>query len=71
MPRAAADDHGVRVRFECADAGVLAAAGPFDVVTLLEALHDLARPVEVLGAARAALAADGVLLVADDPVSGA
>ena len=69
--RAAADDHGVRVRFECADAGELAAAGPFDVVTLLEALHDLARPVEVLAAARAALAADGVLLVADEAVASA
>jgi 2-polyprenyl-3-methyl-5-hydroxy-6-metoxy-1,4-benzoquinol methylase len=69
--KAAAADHGVAVRFECADAGALAAAGPFDVVTLLEALHDLARPVEVLAAARAALAADGVLLVADEAVAPA
>jgi 2-polyprenyl-3-methyl-5-hydroxy-6-metoxy-1,4-benzoquinol methylase len=69
--RAAAADHGVAVRFECADAGVLAAAGPFDVVTLLEALHDLARPVEVLAAALAALAPDGVLLVADEAVAPA
>ena len=68
---AAAVEHGVNVRFECADAGTLAAAGPFDVVTLLEALHDLARPVEVLAAARAALAADGVLLVADEAVAPA
>jgi 2-polyprenyl-3-methyl-5-hydroxy-6-metoxy-1,4-benzoquinol methylase len=67
--RAAADDHGVSVRFECADAADLADVGPFDVVLLLEALHDLARPVEVLGAARAALAADGVLLVADEAVA--
>lgn len=69
--RAAAEDHGVRVRFECTDAGELAAAGPFDVVTLLEALHDMARPIEVLAAARAALAADGVLLVADEAVAPA
>ena len=69
--RAVAVDQGVRVRFECADAGGLAAAGPFDVVTLLEALHDLARPVEVLAAARAALAGDGVLLVADEAVAPA
>ena len=69
--RAAADEHGVAVRFECADAGALAEAGPFDVVTLLEALHDLARPVEVLGAARAAMAADGVMLVADEAVAPA
>ena len=68
---AAAAEQGVNVRFVCADAGTLAAAGPFDVVTLLEALHDLARPVEVLAAARAALAADGVLLVADEAVAPA
>jgi 2-polyprenyl-3-methyl-5-hydroxy-6-metoxy-1,4-benzoquinol methylase len=67
--QAAADEHAVNVRFECADAGTLAAAGPFDVVTLLEALHDLARPAEVLAAAKAALAADGVLLVADEAVA--
>ena len=69
--RAAGEEHGVSVRFDCADAGTLAAAGPFDVVTLLEALHDLARPVEVLAAARAALAADGVTLVADEAVAPA
>ena len=67
--RAAAEDHDVTVRFECADAGALAEAGPFDVVTVLEALHDMARPVDVLAAARAALAADGVVLVADEAVA--
>lgn len=67
--RAAGAEHGVSVRFECADASTLAAGGPFDIVTLLEALHDLARPVEVMAAARAALAADGVLLVADEAVA--
>jgi 2-polyprenyl-3-methyl-5-hydroxy-6-metoxy-1,4-benzoquinol methylase len=66
---AAAGEHGVAVRFECADAGALVAAGPFDVVTILEALHDMARPVEVLAAVRGALAADGVLLVADEAVA--
>ena len=69
--RAAGEEHAVSVRFECADAGTLAAAGPFDVVTLLEALHDLARPVEILASARAALAADGVMLVADEAVAPA
>ncbi len=67
--RAAADEHRVRVHFECADAAQLVARGPFDVVMLLEALHDLARPVDVLDAARSALAADGVLLVADEAVA--
>ena len=67
--RTTADDQGASVRFECADAATLADVGPFDVVLLLEALHDLARPVEVLAAARAALAADGALLVADEAVA--
>ena len=67
--RAAAEEHGVPVRFECADATDLVAAGPFDVVLLLEALHDLARPAEVLAAARAALTSDGALLVADEKVA--
>ncbi|HEX2048025.1 MAG TPA: class I SAM-dependent methyltransferase [Acidimicrobiales bacterium] len=67
--RTAAEDHGVAVNFRCADATVLAGAGPFDVVVLLEALHDMARPVEALAAARAALAADGVMLVADEAVA--
>ena len=67
--REAADGQGVSVRFQCADASELVAAGPFDVVLLLESLHDMARPVEVLGSARAALGADGALLVADEAVA--
>ena len=58
-------------RSSAADAAELAGHGPFDVVLLLEALHDLARPVEVLAAARAALAAGGVVLVADEAVAPA
>jgi 2-polyprenyl-3-methyl-5-hydroxy-6-metoxy-1,4-benzoquinol methylase len=69
--RVAAAEHGVMVRFECADATALAAEAPFDVVLLLEALHDLAQPVEVLAAARAALAPDGAVLVADEAVASA
>lgn len=69
--RAAAAAAGARVRFECADAAALAAHGPFDVVLLLEVLHDLARPATVLAAARRTLAADGVLLVADELVDAA
>lgn len=67
--RATAAAEGLSVHFECIDASALAASGPFDVVLLLEALHDLARPVDVLSAARDALAADGVLLVADEAVA--
>jgi 2-polyprenyl-3-methyl-5-hydroxy-6-metoxy-1,4-benzoquinol methylase len=67
--RSAAAEHHLTVRFECSDAAALAAAGPFDVLLMLEALHDLARPVEVLAAARAALAPEGALLVADEAVA--
>jgi 2-polyprenyl-3-methyl-5-hydroxy-6-metoxy-1,4-benzoquinol methylase len=67
--RATAAEQGVAVRFECADAAGLAAAGPFDVVLLLESLHDLARPAEVLSAASAELTPGGALLVADEAVA--
>jgi 2-polyprenyl-3-methyl-5-hydroxy-6-metoxy-1,4-benzoquinol methylase len=60
---------GVRVRFECTDASTLSQHGPFDLVMLLEVLHDLSRPREVLEAARAALAGDGAILVADEAVA--
>jgi len=69
--RAAAVDQNAPAQFEVSDAAGLAAAGPFDVVLLLEALHDLARPVEVLTAARDALCVDGALLVADEKVAPA
>jgi 2-polyprenyl-3-methyl-5-hydroxy-6-metoxy-1,4-benzoquinol methylase len=69
--RANAEAAGERVRFECADASALADHGPFDLVMLLEVLHDLARPVEVLEAARNALAHDGAILVADEAVAPA
>jgi 2-polyprenyl-3-methyl-5-hydroxy-6-metoxy-1,4-benzoquinol methylase len=67
--RATAAEHGLAVRFECADGSELGSAGPFDVVLILEALHDLARPVEVLAAAHAALAPNGAVLVADEAVA--
>jgi 2-polyprenyl-3-methyl-5-hydroxy-6-metoxy-1,4-benzoquinol methylase len=49
--------------------GDLGRYGPIDVVLVLETLHDLARPVEVLAAARAALAPGGVVVVADEAVA--
>ena len=65
----AAEEEGVRATFSCIDASQLADDGPFDVVLILEALHDMARPVEVLRAVKGALAPDGVLLVADEAVA--
>ena len=67
-----AESEGVadRVRFELRDAATLAGAG-YDLATMFEMLHDLARPVEVLRAAREALNPDGVVLVADEPCGDA
>ena len=47
-----------RVRFHVVDAGDHSLDGQFDLVTIFEAVHDLARPVEVLRAVE--LAADRV-----------
>lgn len=57
------------VRFELANAAAMARESPFDLVTILEALHDMANPAEVLRAAAAVLAEDGVVLVADEKVA--
>jgi 2-polyprenyl-3-methyl-5-hydroxy-6-metoxy-1,4-benzoquinol methylase len=69
--RTYAASEGVSARFELADAASLSVYGPFDVVLLLEVLHDLARPVEVLRAACEALAEGGSILVADEAVAPA
>jgi SAM-dependent methyltransferase len=58
-----------RVEFLAAEAGALADRGPYDLVVVLEALHDMARPADALRAARAALAPDGVVLVVDEKVA--
>lgn len=58
-----------RVRFLEADATELGRHGPYDLVLLLEALHDMADPVGVLKAARGALAAGGTVLVVDERVA--
>ncbi|MGW4471344.1 methyltransferase domain-containing protein [Nonomuraea sp. NPDC004354] len=60
---------GDRVRLVRADAATLRDGGPYDLVLLMEVLHDLSRPVETLRAIREALADDGVLLVADERVA--
>lgn len=59
-----------QVTFEVRDAATMAGAG-YDVATMFEMLHDLARPVEALRSAREALGAGGVVLVADEPVADA
>ena len=70
--RQVAEAEGVadRVRFEVRDAATLSGAG-YDVATMFEMLHDLARPVEALRVAREALGPEGVVLVADEPAGDA
>jgi 2-polyprenyl-3-methyl-5-hydroxy-6-metoxy-1,4-benzoquinol methylase len=65
--RAAADD--LAVRFEQKGAEAVASDGPFDLIVVLEALHDMARPTRALAAFRTALAPDGSVLVADERVA--
>ncbi|WP_232497673.1 class I SAM-dependent methyltransferase [Agromyces humatus] len=67
---AAARGLGDRVTFAVADASH-PADPPYDLVTILEALHDMTRPVEVLRTAREMLAPGGSVLVADERVSDA
>jgi 2-polyprenyl-3-methyl-5-hydroxy-6-metoxy-1,4-benzoquinol methylase len=69
--RARARDAGLdgRIRFIEADASQL--QGPYDLVLILEALHDMTDPAGALAAARAALAPGGTVLVVDERVADA
>ena len=58
-----------RVRFHVVDAGDHSLDGRFDLVTIFEAVHDLARPVEVLTAVRGLLAPGGTAIVMDEKVA--
>jgi 2-polyprenyl-3-methyl-5-hydroxy-6-metoxy-1,4-benzoquinol methylase len=58
-----------RVTFAARDAADPALAGRYDLVTIFEALHDMAQPVPVLRAARKLLAPGGAVLVADERVA--
>ena len=57
-----------RVEFHARDAGDPRLAGRYDLVTIFEALHDMARPVDVLGALRGMLAEGGSVIVGDERV---
>jgi SAM-dependent methyltransferase len=59
---------GDRVRFRTADAAALGGTDRFDLVTIFEALHDMARPVDALRMARALLSPGGSVVVADERV---
>jgi SAM-dependent methyltransferase len=59
----------LNLRFEIADATRVSDAGPFDLILVLEALHDMSRPLEALRALRRALGSGGTLLIADEKVA--
>lgn len=55
-----------RVSFSAQDVAAVDDADCYDVVLVIEAVHDLSRPVEFLRAARRMLSAGGVAIVADE-----
>jgi 2-polyprenyl-3-methyl-5-hydroxy-6-metoxy-1,4-benzoquinol methylase len=73
LARRNAEEHGVadRVSFAVADLGYDGAelAHHYDLITIFEAVHDLAHPVTALRTARHALAPGGTMLVVEDNVA--
>ncbi len=57
-----------RVTFTAADASGPRMSGQYDLVTILEGLHDMSRPVDALRVARGMLREPGCVIVADERV---
>jgi 2-polyprenyl-3-methyl-5-hydroxy-6-metoxy-1,4-benzoquinol methylase len=57
-----------RVTFTAADASGPEVSGQYDLVTILEALHDMSRPVDALRVARGLLREPGCVIVGDEAV---
>lgn len=57
-----------RVRFEVRDGATIANEGPYDLAIVIESIHDLSKPVEILAGIRRSLAPGGTLIVADEKV---
>jgi SAM-dependent methyltransferase len=55
-----------RITMHCRDAADPAFAGTYDLVTAIECIHDMSRPVDVLRAMRGLLAEGGSVIVADE-----
>ena len=68
---AAAEGLADRLSFTVADAADPGLSGRFDLVTILEGFHDMARPVEALRAVRAMLADGASVLMIDERVADA
>jgi len=71
IARRLAEEAGVsdRVRFEVRDGAIVGNEGPYDLAIVIESIHDMARPVEVLAGIRDGLAPGGTLIVADEKVA--
>jgi 2-polyprenyl-3-methyl-5-hydroxy-6-metoxy-1,4-benzoquinol methylase len=57
-----------RVTFEVRDGASVGAEGPYDLAIVIESIHDMSRPVEVLAGIRKSLGTGGTLIVADEKV---
>ncbi len=55
-----------RVTFQAMDASELRPPAPYDLAVVIESIHDMSRPVEVLAAMHRSLAADGAAIIADE-----
>lgn len=55
-----------RVTFSVSDASDLSGSARYDLVTIIEALHDMSRPVDALRTAREMLAEGGNVIVVDE-----
>ena len=60
---------GASIAFVAGDATAVSGRGPYDLVLVLETLHDLPHPAETLAAVRASLAPGGAALVVDERVA--
>lgn len=60
-----------RVRFEAHDAADPSLCGQYDLAVIVEALHDMSRPVDVLASVRRLLAPGGTVILADERVADA
>src|ERR687898_964176 len=66
LARAGARDRGLsNAHFEARDVADPGAAGAFDLITVFDAIHDQARPAEVLRAIALALRPGGTFLMQD------
>ena len=71
LARANAESVGMtdRVDFRRADGAALATDDEYDAAFAFECVHDMPRPVDVLGAVRRAVRPDGVVVIMDEAVA--